>query len=55
MPAIYAGASRLCERAAAEYHYVGRDLRNIVVLTAVIAVILLAAWLVLPATGLISR
>jgi hypothetical protein len=55
MPAIYAGASRLSERAAAEYHYVGRDLRNIAVLTAIIAVILLAAWLVLPATGLVSR
>jgi hypothetical protein len=55
MPAIYAGASRLSERAAAEYHYVGRDLRNIAILTAIIAVILLAAWLVLPATGLIHR
>jgi hypothetical protein len=55
MPAIYAGASRLSERAAAEYHYVGRDLRNIAVLTALIAIILLVAWLVLPATGLISR
>ena len=55
MPAIYAGASRLSERAAAEYHYVGRDLRNIAVLTAIIVVILLAAWLILPATGLISR
>ena len=55
MPAIYAGASRLSERAAAEYHYVGRDLRNIAVLTAIIGVILIAAWLILPATGLISR
>jgi hypothetical protein len=54
-PAIYAGASRLSERAAAEYHYVGRDLRNIAVLTAIIAVILIVAWLVLPATGLVSR
>jgi hypothetical protein len=55
LPQIYAGASRLSERAAAEYHYVGRDLRNIAVLTAIIAVILIAAWLILPATGLISR
>jgi hypothetical protein len=55
MPAIYAGASRLSERAAAEYHYVGRDLRNISVLTAIIAVLLIAAWLILPATGLITR
>ena len=55
LPQIYAGASRLSERAAAEYHYVGRDLRNIAVLTAIIAVMLIAAWLILPATGLINR
>jgi hypothetical protein len=55
VPTIYSGASRLSERAAAEYHYVGRDLRNIAVLTAIIAILLLAAWLILPATGLVSR
>ena len=52
---IYAGASRLNERAVAEYHYVGRDLRNIAVLTFVIAVVLVLASLVLPAVGVVSR
>jgi hypothetical protein len=55
IPASYVGASRLTERAIAEYHYVGRDLRNIAVLAAIIAVALVAAWLVLPAIGLVSR
>jgi hypothetical protein len=52
---IYAGASRLNERAVAEYHYVGRDLRNIAVLTFVIVVVLVIASLVLPALGVVSR
>ncbi len=34
------GPSRLTERAVAEYHYVGRDLRNIGVMAAVLAVLL---------------
>ena len=38
-----AGPSRLSERAAAEYHYVRRDLRNIAVLVVVMAVLLAAA------------
>jgi hypothetical protein len=54
-PASYAGASRLSERAAAEYHYVARDLRNIVVLTAILAVLLVVAALSFPALGLVQR
>ena len=38
-----AGPSRLSERAAAEYHYVVRDLRNIAVLIVLMAVLLGAA------------
>lgn len=38
-----AGPSRLSERAAAEYHYVLTDLRNIAVLVAGMAVLLGAA------------
>ena len=38
-----AGPSRLSERAAAEYHYVRSDLRNIAVLVVVMAVLLAAA------------
>ena len=41
-----AGPSRLSERAAAEYHYVARDLRNIGILLAVIIVLLIASALV---------
>jgi hypothetical protein len=52
MPAIYAGASRLSERAAAEYHYVGRDLRNIVVLTGVMVVLLAAAAVAVNLLGI---
>ena len=55
LPAMYAGASRLSERAAAEYHYVGRDLRSIAVLTVVIVALLVVAWLTLPALGVITR
>jgi hypothetical protein len=40
---LVAGPSRLSERAAAEYHYVRRDLRNIAVLVAMMAVLLGAA------------
>jgi hypothetical protein len=46
-----AGPSRLSERAREEYHYVGRDLRNIGVLIAVMAAILLAGYLVVSITG----
>ena len=37
------GASRLGERAAAEYHYVQRDLRNIAVLVLILGALLAAA------------
>lgn len=47
-----AGPSRLGERAAAEYHYVLRDLRNIGVLLVVIAVLLALAVLAVNALGI---
>jgi hypothetical protein len=37
------GSSRLTERAIAEYHYVGRDLRNIGVLVVILTVMLAVA------------
>ncbi|HEY7526659.1 MAG TPA: hypothetical protein VIA82_07500 [Candidatus Limnocylindria bacterium] len=45
------GASRLGERAAAEYHYVTRDLRNIGILVIVLAALLAAATLVVNVLG----
>jgi hypothetical protein len=47
-----AGPSRLSERAIAEYHYVKRDLRNIGMLMAVMAVILVLAVVVFTALGI---
>jgi hypothetical protein len=47
-----AGPSRLSERAAAEYHYVRRDLRNIGVLVVVMAVLLGAAVVAFSAMGI---
>lgn len=49
-----AGPSALSGRDRAEYHYVERDLRNIGVLTAVMAVLLLVAWFAFSALGLTS-
>ena len=49
---IVAGSSRLSERAIEEYHYVRRDLRNIAILMAVMAAILVAAVLVFSALGI---
>jgi hypothetical protein len=46
------GPSRLSAGAAAEYHYVLRDVRNIGVLVAVMAVLLIAAVLLFHALGL---
>jgi hypothetical protein len=46
------GPSRLSEGAAAEYHYVMRDVRNIGVLVAVMGVLLIAAVLLFHALGL---
>jgi hypothetical protein len=47
-----AGPSRLSERAAAEYHYVRRDLRNIVVLVVVMAVLLGVAVVAFSVLGI---
>ncbi len=47
-----AGPSRLSERAAAEYHYVLRDLRNIGVLVAIMAILLVVAVLSFNALGI---
>jgi hypothetical protein len=47
-----AGPSRLSERAAAEYHYVLRDLRNIGALVVVMAVLLAAAAVAFSALGI---
>lgn len=45
------GSSRLGERAAAEYHYVARDLRNIGVLVLLIAALLAAATVAVNVIG----
>ena len=47
-----AGPSRLSERAIEEYHYVARDLRNIGMLIAVMAVILVVAVIAFSALGI---
>jgi hypothetical protein len=47
-----AGPSRLTERAAAEYHYVTRDLRNIGVLVLVIAALLAVATIAVNMLGI---
>jgi hypothetical protein len=46
------GASRLGERAAAEYHYVVRDLRNIGVLVVVLAILLAVATFAVNTLGI---
>jgi hypothetical protein len=54
-PPVAAGiGSSLSLRERAEYHYVERDLRNIGILTALMAVLLLAAWLAFSALGLVG-
>lgn len=47
-----AGPSRLSERAASEYHYVIRDLRNIAVLVVMMGVLLAAAAIGFSALGI---
>lgn len=49
-----AAGSSLTARERADYHYVERDLRNIGILTAVIAALLLVAWFTFTAFGLVS-
>ncbi len=46
------GPSRLSERAASEYHYVIRDLRNIAVLVVAMGVLLAAAAIGFSALGI---
>jgi len=51
-PAFRSGSSTLSTRERAEYHYVERDLRNIGILTAALAALLLVAWLAFSALNL---
>ena len=51
-PVLRSGASTLTGRERAEYHYVERDLRNIGILTAAMAVLLFLAWIVFSALNL---
>jgi len=51
-PATAHAGSTLTDRERAEYHYVERDLRNIGVLTVIMAVLLLAAWFAFNALGI---
>ena len=48
------GGSTLTDRERAEYHYVERDLRNIGILTAIMFALLIAAWFVFDALGIIG-
>jgi len=50
--AFGSGSSRLGERAAADYHYVLRDLRNIGVLLVVMAILLAVAVVAVNALGI---
>ena len=43
--------STLTQREQSEYHYVERDLRNIGILSALLAVLLFAAWFAFSALG----
>lgn len=51
---IGSAGSTLSVRERAEYHYVERDLRNIAVLTLLMALGLLAAWVAFTQLGLTS-
>jgi hypothetical protein len=56
-PAPAAGISSgsgLSARERADYHYVERDLRNIGILTAVMVAMLVGAWLLFNALGLVG-
>ena len=52
--ASMSSGSGLSARERADYHYVERDLRNIGILTLIMAAMLLVAWLIFNATGLIG-
>ncbi len=49
---MQAGPSALGERARAEYHYVGRELRSIGLLTALMLIALIGAWVVFRLAGI---
>ena len=53
-PAAAAIGSTLSLRERAEYHYVERDLRNIGILSALMAVLLFVAWMAFSALGLVG-
>ena len=48
------GGSSLTARERAEYHYVERDLRNIGILTVLMIALLIVAWFVFNALGIIG-
>jgi hypothetical protein len=50
---VSGSSSRLAESAREEYHYVGRDLRNTLVLMLIMAVILAVAVVIVNASGVI--
>ena len=53
-PRLAAAGSTLTTTERAEYHYVERDLRNIGILTAAMAVLLFLAWIAFSALGLVG-
>jgi hypothetical protein len=53
-PRLAAAGSTLTTTERAEYHYVERDLRNIGILTAGMAVLLFLAWIAFSALGLVG-
>jgi hypothetical protein len=54
VPSYATGGSTLSARERADYHYVERDLRNIGILSLVMAIILVIAWFVFDAMGIIG-
>ncbi len=52
--AFAGGGSSLTDRERAEYHYVERDLRNIGILTLLMIGLLIVAWFVFNALGIIG-
>jgi hypothetical protein len=52
--ALAGTGSSLSAHDRAEYHYVERDLRNIAILTAVMFVLLAAAWAAFTALGIVG-
>jgi hypothetical protein len=50
-PTAGSGASALSDRERTEFHYVERDLRSLGILTAIMAVMLILAWVAFQAIG----